>query len=378
MKQHIPGGDDTGMKQRKILLIFALLLLMLPLAACSIDSKAEGAASANNHDSGEITVIDYMSREVPIPKRVDRIACLYAYTGHIVTMLGEGDKIVAVNNGLQRDHLLMEINPKINDAVVPNRGDKINIEELANVHPDLVFIQESTAKDEGEIRKLEELKIPYLVVNFNSMKEQQQSIAMIGKALGKQEKADQFNRFYNEMIAKVSERVKDIPEKERVRIYHSVMEATRTDPAGSLPAEWIKAAGAINVSVGENLKLIEKKYFASLEQILVWNPDVILVNQDGVADYILKGSQWQTLKAVKNKQVYQLPNGISRWGHPGGMETPLAIMWTAKTLYPSKFTDINMEEITAKFYEDFFNYKLTPDLLEKILSGKDMRAQKGN
>ena len=37
-----------------------------------------------------------------------------------------------------------------------------------------------------------------------------------------------------------------------------------------------------------------------------------------------------------------------------------------------------MEEITANFYEDFFNYKVTPDLMGKILSGKDMRTPKGN
>ena len=81
--------------------------------------------------------------------------------------------------------LLHEINPTIKGVPVPNRGDKVNIEELANTNPDLILIQESMAMDEGEVRKLEELKVPYLVASFNSMKEQQQSIAMIGKAIGK-------------------------------------------------------------------------------------------------------------------------------------------------------------------------------------------------
>ncbi|WP_312472160.1 ABC transporter substrate-binding protein [Neobacillus sp.] len=366
------------MKLKKYLFPFVFLFLFSALTACSNGSKEGAENPPKNNESDKITVIDYMSREVAIPKKVNRIACLYAYTGHVVTMLGEGDKIVAANNGLHRDNLLLDMVPSIKDTVVPNRGDKINIEELANTNPDLIFIQESTAKDEGEVRKLEELKVPYLVVSFNSIKEQQQSIAMIGKALGKAERAEEFNHYYNEIISQVSKKVKDIPDKDRVRVYHSVMEATRTDPTNSLPAEWIKVAGAVNVSVGEKLKLVQKKYIASLEQILLWDPDVILVNQDGVGDYILESSQWQTLKSVKNKKVYQLPNGVSRWGHPGGLETPLAILWTAKTLYPDKFEDTNMEEVTAKFYEDFFNYKLTPDLMEKILSGKDMRIPKGN
>ncbi|WP_342433336.1 ABC transporter substrate-binding protein [Neobacillus sp. FSL H8-0543] len=356
--------------------LFPLLCLLFILTACSLEGKADIQNKKADNDS--TSVIDYLGREVTIPKEVNRIACLYAYTGHVVTMLGEGEKIVAVNGGLQRDTLLLEMNPAIEKAAVPVLNGKLNIEELATSNPDLIFIQESTANDKGEVRKLEELKIPYLVVNFNNIKEQQQSVEMIGKAIGQTEKAKQFNDFYNEAITMVTQRVKDIPEKDRVRVYHSINEATRTNYPGSLPAEWIKLVGAINVSDDENLKMFENKYFASLEQILLWDPDVILVNQEGVSDYILDSPQWQTLTAVKNKEVFQLPNGVSRWGHPGGLETALAILWTAKTLYPGKFEDIDMEEVTGKFYEDFFNYPLSPELSRKILTGKDMRTPKGN
>jgi len=358
--------------KKKVQLCLILFFVYLILAACS-NTEAQ---KSDNLDSGKNIVVDYLGRSVSLPKKVNRIACLYAYTGHVVTMLGDGNKIVAVNNGLKRDTLLLEINPAIEDASVPNISGKINIEELAKANPDLVFIQEETAKDDGEVRKLEELKIPYLVVSFHSVKEQQQSIDMIGRAIGREDKADKFNRFYNEIIQQVSEKVKDIPEKDRIKVYHSVMEATRTDPVDSLPAEWIRLAGAIDVSAGEDLKLIENKYFANLEQILLWDSDVILVNEDGVADYILNNSQWQTLKAVKEKKVYQLPNGVSRWGHPGGLETPLAILWTAKTLYPDKFEDTDMEGMTEKFYKDFFDYKPRKSEVEKILTGKDMRLAK--
>lgn len=349
------------------------MILLFVLPGCSINSNDR----VSNPEGPETLVVDYLGREVTVPNEVNRIATLYAYTGHVVTMLGDGDKIVAGVNGLLRDNLLSEINPTIKNISVPYQSNKVNIEELAKTDPDLIFIQESVALDEGEKRKLEELGIPYAVVNFNSIKQQQQSIDMIGKALGKTKEAEEYNQFYNEMITLVSERVKEIPEEERVRVYHSVNEATRTEPTDSLSAEWLKMAGAINVVEGENLKLVDKKYIANLEQIILWDPDVILVNQDGVGEYILEGSQWKTIKAVKNKRVYQLPNGVSRWGHPGGMETPLAILWTAKTLYPDKFTDIKMEEVTANFYKDFFNYELTPELIKKVLSGVDMRIPKG-
>ncbi len=45
----------------------------------------------------------------------------------------------------------------------------------------------------------------------------------------------------------------------------------------------------------------------------------------------------------KNHCAYQAPIGISRWGHPGSLETPLAVLWTAKTVYPDKFGHIYMQ-----------------------------------
>ncbi len=148
----------------------------------------------------------------------------------------------------------------------------------------------------------------------------------------------------------MTERVAAIPEADRIRVYHSVNEATRTDKRGTLPAEWTEMAGAVNVSLDQDLRLLEDKYFASLEQILLWNPDVIIVNEDGVTDYILENPQWSPLKAVKQGKVYQMPNGVSRWGHPNSLETPLALVWTADLLYPELFADVDLEEMTRGFY----------------------------
>ena len=63
---------------------------------------------------------------------------------------------------------------------------------------------------------------------------------------------------------------------------------------------------------------------------MLWNPEVIIANRKPPWDLIL-GAQWSGIDAVQNGRVYQLPQGISRWGHPGSVETPLAILWTAKT-----------------------------------------------
>jgi iron complex transport system substrate-binding protein len=129
--------------------------------------------------------------------------------------------------------------------------------------------------------------------------------------------------------------------------------------------------------VNENLRVVEgNKYIASLEQILLWNPQVILVNEAGVDDYIRKNPQWANIDAVKNGKAFQMPNGISRWGHPGSLETPLAILWTAKTLYPERFPDLDMEKEVREFYTEFFGTPLTEDAVKQVLNGKGMRIPK--
>lgn len=324
-----------------------------------------------------IMVTDSIGRQVAIPAKVDRIACLYAFSGHVVTMLGKSTNIVAVVDGLKRDVLLTEMSPGIKTALVPVTSGTINIEELLKARPDIAFISGDTAKNEGEVEKLRKSKIPYLVVDYRNIKEQQYAIQMIGQAVGAEEKAQRYNAYYQSCIDAVQAKVKDIPLEERVKVYHSVNEATRTDVKDTLPADWIQVAGAFNVSVNENLRVVDgNKYIASLEQILVWNPQVILVNEAGVADYIMGNSQWSKINAVEHGKVYQMPNGISRWGHPGSLETPLAVLWTAKTLYPDRFPDLDMAKEAKNFYQEFFNYPLSDEAVAQVLSGKGMRIPK--
>ncbi|WP_425806229.1 ABC transporter substrate-binding protein [Desulfitobacterium sp. Sab5] len=342
-----------------------------------------GDSRQSDSDQGKIAgetiqVTDSIGRKVNVPAKVERVACLYAFSGHVATMLGKSENIVAVVDGLKRDVLLTDIAPEIKNAAVPTNGGIINIEELLKAKPDLVFISGDTAANEGEIEKLNKSKLPYLVVDYKNIKEQQYTIEMIGKVLGAEDKAKKYNDYYQAAIDRVQAKVKDIPIEDRVKVYHSVNEAARTDTKDSLPADWLLQAGAYNVSLNEKLKVVEgNKYFASLEQILLWNPQVILVNEAGVTDYILGNSQWSSIDAVKNKKVYQMPNGISRWGHPGSLETPLAILWTAKTLYPDRFSDIDVTKEAKDFYKEFFNTSLTDDMAAQVLSGKGMRIPKG-
>lgn len=366
----------TSNFKRLLLLLACGLLLVTSLTAC-LPKEKEKPITDELKSRKVNTLVDCAGRTVNIPEKVNRIACLYAFSGHVVTMLGRGEEIVAVVPGLKRDLILKELVPNISQAFVPVNSGAINIEELIKSDPDIAFIQRGSISNEGELEKLEHSKIPFVVVDYNSIKEQKYAIEIIGKAIGEEGKAKKYNEYYQIWVDYVEKIVREIPEGSRVRVYHSVNEATRTDRKNTLPADWIQVAGLKNVSLEEDLKLVDDAYYASLEQIYLWNPDAIIVNETGVADYILKNPQWKSLKAVKEKRVYQMPNGISRWGHPGSLETPLGILWAVKTLYPEHFKEINLNLETKKYYKDFFNLDLTDEVVKQILEGKGMRLPKG-
>ena len=340
------------------------LHLMICLTIPSITMGADTAAA---------TVTDSTGNRLTLTRPPQRIACLYAFCGHVVTMLGRGKDMVAVVSGLKKDVLLHKIVPSIKQMPVPAKGGIINIEALLKTKADLVFLKPETAVITAEIKKLERFNLPWFVAGYHSMEEQMTIIEMMGKAIGRHAKALDYTRYYRGIIDRVSSRTAHLPLNKKVRIYHSVNEACRTDAPGTIEADWTNTCGVNNVSVGASLHGKGNKNFADIEQILLWNPEVIIVNEDGVDQLILTDKKWSPIQAVQDKKVFAIPVGISRWGHPGGIETPLAILWTAKKVYPDLFQDIDLKKEVGVFYKTFFNLDLDDTMINKILGNKGMR-----
>lgn len=353
-------------------LVFLAFAISLCCAGCSTVSS-EQSVQGN-------TVTDCAGRQVEVPDEVDTVACLYAYTGHVCVLLGCEDKISAVVQGLKRDHLMERKVEGLADLPSPYNKGAINIEELAAVAPDLVFLRTDILQNTGELEKLAGLGIPYLVVDYTTADDQIYSIEMMGKALGCEDRAKAYTDYYQETFDLISERMARVPESERKTVFHSVNEAVRTDIPGTLSYEVLEVAGCKNVvQSSSDLQLDGDKGNATVEQIYVWDPDVILVNEPSATEYFKTDDKFSGLRAVQQGNVYQLPVGISRWAHPGSLESPIAALYIAQLLYPEQFEDIDMTQETKEFYSRFFEITLSDEDVESILSGVGMReAREGN
>lgn len=337
----------------------------------------EGETEEPGQASASLVLTDKLGRQVEIPEDVETIAALYSFAGYVVALLERGSDLVAVQGGLQRDVLLTQIVPQVLEAQVIRDGGSINVEELMRLDPDLIILQNEGVADSREKNKLDLAEIPYLAVDYNSIGGQQAMIKLIGQAIDREAEANRFISYYNQVLAKVDRIVSQIPLEERVTIYHSDKDVLRTVAGKTISAEWAERAGLINVALNESLREDDGNYYANIEQILLWNPQVIIANENTAYEYIRKHPQWKSIQAVEDGRVYKLPQGISRWGHRSSVETPLAILWAVKTIYPDYATEIDLRAEVRTYYQNFFGISLTETMIDTILEGRELRLEKG-
>ena len=345
------------------------------LALCILLGLTCGCAPADVGAQGDtITVTDCAGRTVEVPADPQSICCVCPFSGPMVVMYGFGDRITSTCNNVTRSHLLTAICPEIADAPVVKNSGSVNGEAVLELGTDLIIVNDGAYETDEERVKLDSLGIPYIVIGFDDLESQLDAMLVLGRALGAEEKAKQYTDWCRGVYDDVSEAVSAY-DGEPVNLYHSVNEATRTDYKGSICAEWIALTGVNNVSLGSELKLEGDKAYTTLEQIYEWDPDMIICNEAGVDDYIMTDEKWAGLSCVLDGEVYQIPVGVARMGHPTSTETPLALMWLANLLYPDLYPVDYAQEL-KDYYLDFYDYEIDDDIAEAIIEADEMRAAK--
>ncbi len=292
----------------------------------------------------------------------------------MMAMLDEGEKIVGAPNGVKSDVLMQMKYPEITEAAVPYQEGAVNGEELLRIEADLALIRSSTAASQGEVEKLDKLGIPYVVVDYTTIDELEKAIRVMGNVFDKEERAEAYIQFSQETIDLVQQKVQDIPKDQWPAAYHSVNEAIRTDGQGDICGEIMNLGAVKDISIEKGVKSGGDKTYTTLEEIYKWDPELFLANESSVTDYILSDSKWKGLTAVKEKQIFTLPVGATRWCHPGSMEAHMGVLATAWLAHPEKFSDFNLESYTADYYKTYFDLELDQETVKKILSGQGMRV----
>ncbi|MCL2816941.1 MAG: ABC transporter substrate-binding protein [Clostridiales bacterium] len=362
-------------KSRHIIAGLLAFLLLLLLGGC-------GPASTRGElPEGHIWVTDYLGREVAVPQNPQYVACLFSPATHIIAMLGDAGKMVAIPGGNTRDVLFVEIFPSVLQARTPKGSGTVNIEELfKDPVPQVIFLDAATIHDERMMKNLEAFGVPIVAVGFYSVEELKYNVALLGQIMGREERAAAYNAYLDEKLEMVASRIGNMPNSDKKIVYHAVNELLRTTVTNTVSGEIIPQAGIIlsgsKATDDDESDRDNYKNFITLEQLFIWDPEYIIINGEDVYDYIYseRGSKLHSLSAYKNGKIYLLPMGISRWGHPHSTEGPLTLIWLAKLMHPELFADIDMGEEVKDFYRRFWGAELDDEMVEQMLSGRGLRS----
>ncbi|MGN0078814.1 MAG: ABC transporter substrate-binding protein [Coriobacteriales bacterium] len=355
----------------------ALSALSLGLVGCGSSQETGPGSSqaAGAAEGGAITVTDCVGRQVAIPANPARVSGLDSFTGELMVMIGAGPQLVGVPMGVASDELLLELYPQLKEVPAPMSNGAVNMEELMASNPDVVLVKRETYEAEGQAQQLDASGVPYVVVGYVSMEEQIAMMRLVGQVCGgqAQERAENLAGLYEDTIAECARRTEGLAAGERVRVYHAINALTMTDGATSVGADWIAAAGCIDVSAEHPELATTTDYTTTLEQIFEWDPDAFICNSADTADYLLTKDSCAGLRAVQAGAVHTIPVGATRWGQRGSVETWLAMLWLGATAYPQLYADFSLQDYVTAYYRDYMGIEVDDELYQTMLSGRGLR-----
>ena len=284
-------------------------------------------------------------------------------------MLGYGDNIVGTSLVAKRIPLFRQSLPRIDDVPVVsvNNGHELNPERILSLRTQLLFVPKSMSIPRQSL--LEGAGVRILAFEANSMAALTARVQKTADVLGPdaQEKAARYQHYFDHNVALVASRLKDLPDNERRAVYHSMGNALTTTGKPSLNQDWMDLAGARNVAENWFAAKPNRAGEVSLEQILAANPAVIVAMNKRDADEMMTSPQWAQVDAVIHHRVYVNPKGMFWWCRETSEEA-LQFLWLAKTLYPQRFTDVDMRQETRRFYQTFFALSLSDAQIDEILN----------
>ncbi len=337
-------------KLRAQILKAAIITLLIVILPFFINISISYAGRKNI--SKQIIVTDMANRVVIIPHKPKRIVTSFKPATLCLFALGLEKKIVGIDNSSKYDKLHMAIMPEVvNLTGVGSKTSGLNFETIVSLKPDLVILY--AQKDGISLAsRLKMINIPSIIIlpeNFHSIKK---SLAIIAKAAGIPERAKLIENAMDSVLNLVKKRIKSIPQCKRKTGYFASSRGLFSTATGNLLQDKILTkAGIINVA--HNLK----GYFQDIspEQLIEWNPDIILLSQhikSRVAKR-LKNPALQSIKAIKTKKVYRFPSNLAPWDFPSPLSA-LGVLWLADKIYPDRFKDININKEINKFHKILF------------------------
>ena len=322
------------------------------------------------------TVIDHAGREVRLDLPVRSIYCT-SPAGSILVYTVAPDLLIGWNvtlTAIEREFL----EPKYLDLPVLGgwfgKNTTGNVEEILKADPDVIISMGQV--DQTAVSVVEglsgQLKKPVVMID-GSLDKLPEAYELVGQITGSTDVAGQLASYCRATLDEAERKAAGIAEQDRITVYYAEgPEGLQTEPSGSSRTRVLELVGGRNIAQMEATQGAGGMSPVSLEQVIAWDSDVILVGSDPGGEYnvhqkILTGNGWSGLRAVKARRVYQIPHGPFNWfDRPESVNRIFGVRWLGNLLYPDVFPyDIRSE--ATDFYKLFYHVDLTAAHLDTLL-----------
>ena len=352
-------------KTQRLLALLLALVMTLSLAACG----AQSAPAEDENTAPETRVFtDSVGREVTVPAQIDQVA-VSGPMAQIVLFALCPDKLVGISNAWDESaaqYLDTEYyNLPLLGQLYGGKGE-LNLETLlesgAQVVIDVGEAKGSIVEDLDALQ--EQTTIPFVHISA-TLATMDETYTMLGDLLGMPDEAkalaDYCRSTYDRALT-----IADSVEKANL-LYITGDAGLNVIAQGAYHAEVIDLLSN-NLAVVDDPSSKGTGNEVDMEQILNWNPDVILFAPDSVYDTMAGDAAWQGVTAIQNGAYYEVPMGPYNWmGFPPSVQRLLGMLWMAKVLYPEA-ADYDLYTEAAQYFKLFYHCDLTREQYDALVA----------
>lgn len=278
-----------------------------------------------------MTIIDDLGREVTIEGTPSRIVSLAPSNTEILFALGLGDKVYGVTE--QCDYPAAALTKEKVGSY-----SNVDMEKVVAINPDLILAED--IQKQKVIPALEKLGFTVVALVPHNLQEVMDSIKLVGRLTGTQEKAGQIVDDMSWRIKAITDVTDSLTEEGKTRvlyvIWHDPIMSVGTDTEIH---EMIEMAGGSNIAAfaGEGWPTL------ALEEIVALNPQVIIVNVEGYEggdislQAILNETRLGGTDAFINGRVYGIDADLTNRPTPRIVE---GLEEMAKMIHPELFGSV--------------------------------------
>ncbi len=282
------------------------LFVLLAMSGCTSPALEETGISEPGPEEEQsakgfpLTVEDSFGRQVEILRKPERIISLAPNNTELLFALGLEEQIVGVSEYCNFPEAALD-KPKAGEF------SELYLEQIVTLQPDLIIISELLAS--GDIlEQLENLQFPVLVLYPNGIEEVCQALELLGRVTGKNERAGELVAGMKARLAGVQEKLQQLPDGKRVRVYYEVYADPLMSAGGiSIIHGIIETAGGVNIFADLQAAYPQ----VSSEAVIARDPEIILYSQQhgskgSFALEIIDRPGWGTITALQGEKIFGL------------------------------------------------------------------------